>query len=79
VFAAFAAGNFDRITDFQDGIDRISLPPMEGANAAKLDALHIQSAAHDTVKGCVIEVAGHVIFLDHVTPSQLGLNDFLFG
>lgn len=79
VFTAFSANAFDRITDFQDGLDLISLPRNSAVGAAKLAALKIHAATHDGVTGTEFGMAGHVIFVEHVTPNQLTLSDFIFG
>ena len=70
MFNVFNAGEVDRITDFEDGLDLLRLRGVEG----RFDGLEI-----GTVDGhAQITVQGHVIVLLDVSAGALDASDFLF-
>jgi hypothetical protein len=76
-FLTRTAGELDRILDFQDGIDRIRLSGVPGADAdARLAALSI--GAWDG-GGTQIGLGGALIVLDGIAPGQIDRADFLFA
>ena len=66
---------FDRILDFEDGLDLIDLRVSTFSDAADVIAL-----ASDTGSGMRIRFdAGDVLFLDGMSVAQLDASDFLFN
>lgn len=79
VFNTWTAGETDRITDFEDGIDRIQLPRLPGpTDAARLAALSVTALDEGGTTGTRIAFGGHVIDLPGVPLSAIGPADFLF-
>ncbi|HSF63083.1 MAG TPA: M10 family metallopeptidase C-terminal domain-containing protein [Paracoccaceae bacterium] len=76
-FLSFAAGEIDRILDFEDGIDRIRLGGVPGQSVdARLAALSITAL---DAGGTEIAFAGARILLDGIAPAQIDRADFLFA
>lgn len=76
-FLTFAAGEIDRILDFQDGVDRLRLAGIPGQTAdQRLEALAITAG---TDGGTEIAFGGAVIVLDGIAPGQIDRADFLFA
>lgn len=75
IFNAYFSGERDTVTDFEDGIDRIQVHGLTGANLA---ARFAQMSISDTSGGALIVVNGQEILLEGVTASQLTISDFIF-
>lgn len=78
VFTVWTAGESDRITDFENGIDRIQLPRLPGATPqAKFAALEIALVDDNGVAATRIQYGGQSILLTGVAPAALDPGDFL--
>jgi Ca2+-binding RTX toxin-like protein len=73
VFNSFVSGERDRITDFEDGTERIRL-----VGAGGMSALRITNATLDGDSGAMIAIGGYRLFVEGVTASALDALDFLF-
>ncbi|MDR9395217.1 MAG: calcium-binding protein [Roseovarius sp.] len=75
VFNELAAGERDRITDFQPDADMLRLTGVEGrGQVGRFDALGIV----ETGQGAQLRYDGHRILLEEVSPGDLSLDMFIF-
>ena len=70
VFAVLTRGEVDRITDFQQGIDRIEMPVSLGGYAA----LSLRAVSG----GVEVSAKGHTILLAGQSLRAMDASDFLF-
>ncbi len=80
VFTGWTNGETDRIRDFEDGIDRISVTGLPGSTAAaRLDALAITDVTVDGTAMVQVAYGGHTILVEGVTAASLTAADFIFA
>lgn len=79
IFATHAAGEFDVVADFENGIDRLQLGGVAGQGAlARFEALTIRAVLQDGQPATEILHEGHSMVLTGIAPAQLDPGDFIF-
>jgi len=68
----------DVIADFQNGIDRIEMTGLTGTVAQRFAALAIRDVMLNGVMTAQVAYDGHLIRLEGMRASQIGVDDFLF-
>ena len=76
VFDRLRAGETDTLRDFEDGLDRLWLGQIAGADdVARFAALTITG----TAAGADIAYGGHIIHLDGIAAADIDIGDLLFS
>ncbi|SLN18291.1 Bifunctional hemolysin/adenylate cyclase precursor [Roseivivax jejudonensis] len=81
-FNDFASGDVDRITDFEDGLDRLRLVGVDNAPgsglAGKLEALNPTDARVDGADSVLLVYEGHRIEVVGLSVATLDIGDVIF-